>query len=82
MPAIYILLSEKDNRYYVGSTNDLERRLDEHFRGSEIATKHRRPLKLVYKEEFDTLIEARRREKRIKKQKSRSFIEKLILLGQ
>ena len=79
MPAVYILHSEKDKKFYVGSTNDLARRLEEHFRGSEKATKNRRPLKLAYNKEFNTLLEARRWERYIKKQKSRLFIEKLIL---
>ncbi len=76
---VYILRSEKNGRYYVGSTNNLDRRLGEHERGEEKATKYIRPLKLVYSEEFDTLLEARRRERKIKSWKSRKEIEKLIM---
>jgi putative endonuclease len=36
---LYILFSEKLNKYYVGSTTDLERRLVEHNRGKEKFTK-------------------------------------------
>ena len=74
----YILFSEKLNKYYVGSTTDIERRLAEHNRGKDKFTKTGIPWRLVYTEPFMELIEARRREGYIKKMKSRKFIEHLI----
>ncbi|MDP7454196.1 MAG: GIY-YIG nuclease family protein [Candidatus Peribacteraceae bacterium] len=62
MHYVYILLSEKDGRTYVGSTNDIERRLIEHNAGRSRATKNRRPLRLLLKETFDTKQEATKRE--------------------
>ncbi len=59
---IYILKSLKDNRTYVGYTNDLERRLSEHNSGKNIATKNRRPLELIFSEQFETSAEAKKRE--------------------
>ena len=59
---IYILKSLKDNRTYVGYTNDLERRLFEHNSGKNIATKNRRPLELIFSEQFETSAEAKKRE--------------------
>jgi putative endonuclease len=56
----------------------MERRLDEHNRGKEKFTKTGLPWKLVYKEEFESLAQARKRENYIKKMKSRKFIEALI----
>ncbi|MFA4891014.1 MAG: GIY-YIG nuclease family protein [Candidatus Gracilibacteria bacterium] len=76
---VYILQSEKNGRYYVGSTNDLERRFKEHNGRQVRATKYICPLKLVYTEEFVDIIDARRRELQIKKWKSKKEIEKLIL---
>ncbi len=68
MPAsCYILHSSKLNKYYVGSTTDVERRLTEHNRGKEKFTKTGMPWTLVYKEEFQELVQARRRELYIKK---------------
>jgi putative endonuclease len=75
---VYILFSEKLNKFYIGSTTDLERRLKEHNRGKEKFTKTGIPWLLVYNELFDELIDARRREVYIKKQKSRKFIVSLI----
>ncbi len=43
---VYILTSKKDGRLYVGSTNDLKRRLQEHTRGQSQSTRNRRPLEL------------------------------------
>jgi putative endonuclease len=78
MAFVYILRSETTKRFYIGSTDDLERRLSEHLRGHSPATRGRGPWKLVYKEQFDTVIEARRREYEIKQWKSAKLIQALI----
>ena len=41
---VYILKSERDGKLYVGSTDDLKRRLREHEQGRSRSTKNRRPL--------------------------------------
>jgi putative endonuclease len=79
MPAFcYILYSDKLDKYYVGSTSDIERRVIDHNRGKEKFTKTGLSWTLTYQESFETLPEARRRELYIKKQKSRKYIEQLI----
>ena len=66
MPWLYILLCS-DNSYYTGSTTDLERRLYEHENGIACGyTSTRRPVKLLYREEFATLLDAFQMERRIK----------------
>ncbi len=64
---VYILKCA-DTSLYVGSTNDLERRIYQHNHSKSGAhyTKIRRPVELVYKEEHDTLNMARHREAEIK----------------
>ena len=74
----YIFYSVKLNKYYVGSTSDMERRLNDHNRGKEKFTRTGVPWELVYTESFEELAMARRRELEIKKMKSRKFIETLI----
>ena len=74
----YILYSAKLNKYYVGSTSDMERRLNDHNRGKEKFTRTGVPWELVYTETFEELATARRRELDIKKKKSRKYIETLI----
>jgi putative endonuclease len=59
----YILRSLKDGRYYYGSCENLERRLQKHNAGEVKATKHRRPFIVHYFEEFQLRQDAFRREK-------------------
>jgi putative endonuclease len=74
----YILRSQKSGRYYIGHTQDIESRINRHNQGMVKATKSKGPWVLVYQEQFDTKIEANRRELEIKSKKSRLYIEKLI----
>ncbi|MFA4880434.1 MAG: GIY-YIG nuclease family protein [Candidatus Doudnabacteria bacterium] len=57
-----------DNSLYVGCTNNLKKRLQEHNQSKYGAhyTKIRRPVVLKYSEEYKTLREARQREAEIK----------------
>lgn len=63
---VYVLISQRDKQLYVGRTNNLERRTDEHKNGKVIATKYRRPLKLIYAEIYLRWSDAHRREKYLK----------------
>ena len=72
---VYLLLSEKDKKTYVGSTDNLERRIVEHTNGKTPSTRNRRPLKLIYTEEFATLSEARSREKYLKTRSGRKELK-------
>jgi putative endonuclease len=63
---IYVLKSVYFNRYYVGFTSDLERRLLEHNRGKTKSTKFYAPWKILFYETMNTRIEARKREKYLK----------------
>ncbi|MBL7747402.1 MAG: GIY-YIG nuclease family protein [Chitinophagaceae bacterium] len=81
MPYVYIVYSEKINKYYVGACTDLDRRLYEHNIGHSKFTSTGIPWKLVYSEPYETLTEAKQRELKIKKMKSRKFIEELISKG-
>jgi Predicted endonuclease containing a URI domain len=78
MPYTYIIFSAKLNKYYVGACIDLERRLYEHNIGHSKFTSLGVPWELKYEKEFDTLSEAKEFERKIKKQKSRKYIEGLI----
>lgn len=54
--------SLKDGRTYVGYSFDVNKRLKEHNNGRVTATKNRRPLEILFFEEFETEQEAKRRE--------------------
>jgi putative endonuclease len=65
---VYILLCS-DNTYYVGVTNNIYRRLEEHTLGKSLKayTYTRRPVELKYVEVFNDIKQAISREKQIKK---------------
>ena len=62
MFTVYILQSLKDFRTYVGSTNNFARRFKEHNSGKAKSTKSRLPFKLLFKEEFESGLDAKKRE--------------------
>ena len=64
---LYILKSAKDGLLYIGSTNDLRRRLSEHNTGKARSTKSRIPFELRYYEAFFSNNDARKREFSLKK---------------
>ena len=70
----YVLYSEKDNKYYVGFTKDLKKRLEAHNRGLVSSTRNRRPLKLIYYEACLNEIDAIKREKYFKSGFGRRFL--------
>ena len=75
---VYILQSSTTGRFYVGFTNDLDRRISEHNRKKGKFTDAGIPWEVVHKEQFESKIEAQQREKYIKSRKSRSYIEEII----
>jgi putative endonuclease len=77
---IYIIKSIIINRYYIGSTEKLDRRLSDHNSGKVKSTKAYKPWQLVYTERFDTKSEAIKRERQIKSYKSGRAFKKLFNL--
>jgi putative endonuclease len=75
---IYILWCSSDKTRYVGQTDDLTRRMRQHNSGQVDYTKSRRPLKLIYTEQFDSRIEAVQREKFLKSRSGRRFLEQML----
>ena len=78
MHTVYILLSEKLNIYYVGSTANMEDRIKRHNQGRSKFKKTGVPWKIVYQKQYETKGEAYRAELYIKSKKSRIYIEQLI----
>ena len=58
----YILKSLKDGKFYYGSTSDAEKRLAAHNSGQVKATRNRRPLVQIYREEWPSKERAIERE--------------------
>ena len=59
---VYVIRSEKDSRFYVGMTQDVIVRLNQHNKGYNRSTKAYCPWVLFFCEEFETRVEARNRE--------------------
>lgn len=74
---VYVL-KLKNGKYYVGSTNNLQRRIQEHHNGKVTATKYLRPIILLWHKKFVEVNEARKMEYYIKKQKDRKYIEYIM----
>ena len=74
----YILFSPKINKYYVGSTDNIQWRLERHNLGWGRFTKSGINWELVYFEQYDSKSDCLKREREIKNKKSRKYIEDLI----
>jgi putative endonuclease len=75
---VYVLQSQKDQRRYIGLTDDISRRLKEHNNGEVSATKGRRPFILIYSERFDTRAQAAFREQHFKSGQGREELNKIM----
>lgn len=71
-----MIRSEKDGRFYVGMTENIERRFREHNSGKTRSTKGYVPWKLVLTEVYETRKEARAREKYLKSGVGKEYIKK------
>ena len=75
---VHLLESEKDKKFYIGQTNDINSRLNKHNLGQVSSTKNRRPLKLLGYVEVASRKEALNTEKDLKSHsdKKLKFIQK------
>ena len=81
----YILYSHKTKSVYVGQTNDIERRMREHYSGKVFSTKNKFPISLIHLEKFTTRSEAVKREQFFKSlagsKLKRKIVEKFLADG-
>ena len=78
---VYVLQSLKNGRFYIGSTNNLERRLTEHNQGKSTYTSFTKPFKMIFSQKFDDLTTARKIEFKLKQFKSKKVIIDIIKSG-
>lgn len=74
----YVYVIEGPKQFYIGSTNDLRRRLKEHQADQSQATKYRGPWKLVYYEASESKTDALTREKYLKTAWGKRYLRKRI----
>jgi len=75
---VYILKSQMDGSYYIGSTQDLDERIRRHNQGRSTYTKARKPWELIYSEAHPNRSIATKRDSQIKRRKSKDYIDSLI----
>ncbi len=71
---VYVLQSLKDNKLYIGYTNNLKQRIEEHQKGKSFSTKFRLPFQLIYFEGGLDENDAKRREGYLKTTQGRRFL--------
>jgi putative endonuclease len=74
----YVLYSPHYDRFYIGQTDNPEKRLKRHNLGLVRSTKAYRPWILIHSEEFETRYKAIRRERQLKSYRGRQFIRDLL----
>jgi len=77
---VYILKDEA-GKFYIGSTDDIDRRMGQHRSGHTQTTRRMNLPGLVFNQVFPTLDQARKIEKRLKQLKRKDYIEKIIREG-
>ena len=74
----YILNSRKYDKYYIGYTEDLEKRIAWHNKGKSRWTRKYRPWKVAYVEAYRNKTDAIKREKKIKSYKNKMYLKGMI----
>ena len=75
---VYILESLIDGSFYIGYTQDIFLRLEQHNAGETKYTSRKKPWKIVYTELMESKSDALKREIFLKKQRSRQFYLSLV----
>ena len=78
MITVYAIKSLTRNYIYVGMTNDLKRRLEEHNNGENRSTKTYKPFVLIFSENFSDRTSAREKEKYLKSGIGKEILKSLI----
>ena len=75
---VYILQSTKNNNLYVGYTEDLKKRLQEHNRGFNFSTKPYRPWQVIHYEAYRNKQDAERRERYLKTNQGARLLKRML----
>ena len=81
MYTVYIIYSQKIDKYYIGFSSNVNERLSKHNRNSKGFSNTGKPWILVYQETFSNKKDAMARENQLKNWKNRERLESLIKSG-
>jgi putative endonuclease len=76
---VYILLSLKDNKFYIGYSKNLKRRILEHKKKKVKSTRNRLPLRLICYEFYLSKTDALKREKFLKSSDGKKDLRKRLI---
>ena len=75
MHYVYVLRSTSDNGFYIGYSENLQKRFQQHAQGDSFATSYRGPWKLIYYEAYLEQADALGRERYLKSGSGRKFLK-------
>ncbi|HEY4479164.1 MAG TPA: GIY-YIG nuclease family protein [Candidatus Paceibacterota bacterium] len=78
MKAYVYILKNTGKTFYIGSTVNLERRLRAHKSGNTQTTKNMKNVELVLAQEYESLMIARKIERKLKNMKRKDYLEKIV----
>ena len=81
MKAYVYVLRDENGRFYVGSTKNVENRIRAHHSGKTLTTKRMKNPQIVLVQEYQSIVIARKVERRIKALKSKKYIAKMVSDG-
>jgi putative endonuclease len=79
---VYVLESKKDGKRYIGYTNNLKKRLEEHKNGLSFTTKFMLPFEVIYFEGCKNMADAKRRENYLKTTQGARFLGLRLIQSQ
>ncbi|OGM04602.1 hypothetical protein A2715_02315 [Candidatus Woesebacteria bacterium RIFCSPHIGHO2_01_FULL_39_32] len=75
---VYVLHNSSKNFIYVGYSENLKQRIQEHNEGKVKSTKAYTPLKLIFYEAYPSKSDAKRREKYLKTNKGKTSLTTML----
>jgi len=75
---VYVIRSVSHNNRYIGNTDNVLKRVKEHNAGKCRYTSGRQPWKLIYHEQYQTRMEAMKREKFLKSGQGRKWLDEKL----
>lgn len=81
MPGFIYILEDDLNKYYIGSCKDVDTRQKRHLTGWVQTTGRMKNSRVVLSQEYATIEEARRVERKLKKLKRKDYIARIIKDG-
>lgn len=78
MHYVYVLQSLKDKSLYIGYTTNVKKRISEHNRKINFATKSKVPWKIIFLEVYLNSLDAKRREKYLKTNQGSRVLKRML----